>query len=43
VHLIAASRTAYDVYRFGNKPVDGTRRTITERAYIAPIWYTPEN
>jgi len=33
--------TAYDVYRFGNKPVEGTRMTITERAYTAPIWYTP--
>ena len=33
--------TAYDVNRFGNKPLDGTRMTITERAYTAPIWYTP--
>ena len=33
--------TAYDVKRFGNKPLPGTRMTITERAYTAPIWYTP--
>ena len=33
--------TAYDVKRFGNKPLPGTRMTVTERAYTAPIWYTP--
>ena len=33
--------TAYDVKRFGNKPVDGTRMTIIERAYTSAIWYTP--
>jgi hypothetical protein len=33
--------TAYDAKRFGVKPLDGTRLTITERAYTAPIWYTP--
>jgi len=33
--------TAYDVYRFGVKPLPGTRMTITERAYTSPIWYTP--
>ena len=33
--------TAYDMKRFGNKPLPGTRMTITERAYTAPIWYTP--
>jgi hypothetical protein len=33
--------TAYDVKRFGNKPLPGTRMTITERGYTAPIWYTP--
>jgi hypothetical protein len=33
--------TAYDVKRYGNKPLPGTRMTITERAYTAPIWYTP--
>lgn len=33
--------TAYDAKRFGNKPVEGTRMTITERAYSSPIWYTP--
>ena len=33
--------TAYDVKRFGNKPLPGTRMTITERAYTSPIWYTP--
>ena len=33
--------TAYDAKRFGNTPLPGTRMTITERAYTAPIWYTP--
>jgi hypothetical protein len=33
--------TAYDAKRFGNKPLPGTRLTITERAYTSPIWYTP--
>ncbi len=33
--------TAYDAKRFGNQPLPGTRMTITERAYTAPIWYTP--
>jgi hypothetical protein len=33
--------TAYDVKRFGNTPLPGTRMTITERGYTSPIWYTP--
>jgi hypothetical protein len=33
--------TAYDVKRFGNKPLPGTRMTIAERGYTSPIWYTP--
>ncbi len=33
--------TAYDMKRFGVKPVEGTALTITERAYTSPIWYTP--
>ena len=33
--------TAYDAYRYGTKPLPGTRMTITERAYTSPIWYTP--
>jgi hypothetical protein len=33
--------TAYDAKRFGTKPLPGTRMTVTERAYTAPIWYTP--
>src|SRR5512138_245805 len=33
--------TAYDAVRFGVKPLPGTRMTITERAYTAPIWYSP--
>jgi Protein of unknown function (DUF3604) len=33
--------TAYDAKRFGTTPLPGTRMTITERAYTAPIWYTP--
>ena len=34
--------TAYDAKRFGVKPPEGTRMTITERAYTSPIWYTPK-
>ena len=34
--------TAYDVKRFGNKPLEGTAMTLTERAYTSPIWYTPK-
>jgi hypothetical protein len=33
--------TAYDVARLGAEPLEGTRMTITERAYTAPIWYKP--
>jgi len=33
--------TAYDVKRFGNKPLPGTRMKLQERAYTSPIWYTP--
>lgn len=33
--------TAYDVKRFGSKPQVGTAMTLQERAYTAPIWYTP--
>lgn len=33
--------TDYDAVRFGVTPLDGTRMTLTERAYTAPIWYTP--
>jgi Protein of unknown function (DUF3604) len=33
--------TAYDVKRFGVKPLEGTTMTLTERAYTSPIWYTP--
>ncbi len=33
--------TAYDAKRFGIKALPGTPMTITERAYTAPIWYTP--
>lgn len=32
--------TAYDVKRFGVKPLPNTRMTVTERAYTSPIWYT---
>ena len=34
--------TAYDANRFGTKAAPGTRMTVTERAYTAPIWYTPK-
>jgi hypothetical protein len=33
--------TAYDAKRFGVKPLPETRMTLQERAYTAPIWYTP--
>jgi hypothetical protein len=33
--------TAYDAKRFGVRPLPGTAMTVTERAYTAPIWYTP--
>jgi len=33
--------TAYDVKRFGNKPLPGTTMKLQERAYTSPIWYTP--
>ncbi len=33
--------TAYDAQRFGTKPLPGTAMTLQERAYTAPIWYTP--
>lgn len=33
--------TAYDVQRFGVKPLPGTTMTLQERAYTSPIWYTP--
>ena len=33
--------TAYDAKRFGVKPLPGTTMTLQERAYTAPIWYTP--
>jgi len=34
--------TAYDARRFGTEPLPGTTMTLQERAYTAPIWYTPE-
>jgi hypothetical protein len=33
--------TAYDAKHFGTKPLPGTTMTLQERAYTAPIWYTP--
>ncbi|MDF2233815.1 DUF3604 domain-containing protein [Albimonas sp. CAU 1670] len=33
--------TAYDAARFGVTGPEGTRMKIVERAYTAPIWYTP--
>jgi hypothetical protein len=33
--------TAHDAVRFGIDPLEGTSMTVTERAYTAPIWYTP--
>jgi hypothetical protein len=33
--------TAYDVARFGNTPLPGTTMVLQERAFTAPIWYSP--
>lgn len=33
--------TAYDAKRFGVKPLPGTAMVLQERAFTAPIWYTP--
>jgi len=33
--------TAYDAKRFGIKALPGTTMVLQERAYTAPIWYTP--
>ena len=33
--------TAYDVKRFGVKPLPDTTMTLQERAYTSPVWYTP--
>ena len=33
--------TAYDAKRFGVQPLPGTTMKLQERAYTAPIWYTP--
>ena len=33
--------TAYDAKRFGSKPPPGTKMVLQERAYTAPIWYSP--
>lgn len=34
--------TAYDVKKYKNTPLAGTRMTIQERAYTSPIWYNPK-
>jgi hypothetical protein len=33
--------TAYDAQRFGTQALPGTTMKLQERAYTAPIWYTP--
>jgi hypothetical protein len=33
--------TAYDAKYFGVTPPAGTTMALQERAYTAPIWYTP--
>jgi hypothetical protein len=33
--------TAYDAKRFGIQPLPGAAMVLQERAYTAPIWYTP--
>ncbi len=34
--------TAYDVKKFKNTPLEGTRMILQERAYTSPIWYSPK-
>jgi Protein of unknown function (DUF3604) len=33
--------TAYDVKKFKNTALEGTRMELQERAYTSPIWYSP--
>lgn len=42
LEIPTARWTAYDAARFKTEPLPDAKMTIVERAYTAPIWYTPE-
>jgi hypothetical protein len=49
IYINAAKKRSADTYKSNpdchetRMPVEGTQMTVTERACISPIWYTPGN